>query len=271
MKRYYYFIAFVLMTICCQTLISCGDDDGGVENSICGTWKCVSDSKDGSHVGDILYIDKDNTYKFFDSKYNGAYENGSWSLNGNQLMLMNPIPIAYTITELTSNKLSFKFGGYNWSFIRQSDPGDSGSGAQFVINGKAYNLSSNQLGVFWYKSYGSGIQICTGTYGKTNPDEIYTFGFLACKNDTYCEPTVGLDISKLEYSYASMTLKFHLEIRDTKAKTNTECEYVSGSLIIVDINKSKETITLKFNDLKMRSGGDSYMFNGTITLPLHIS
>ena len=267
MKRYYHFIAFVLMTICCQTLVSCGDDDGD-SSSIVGVWKCTSvDREEWSRikVGDIFTFKNDYTYTIT-GNYN---ESGKYTLNGNTLTIPSNTPFDYEITvSSTILTIRLKADGRSLTFSRQSGEGGGTSFTYFAINGKAYNLSSNQPGVFWNKSYGSGIEICTGTYGKTNPDEIYAFGFLACKNDTYCEPTVGLDISKLEYSYASMTLKFNLRIRDTKAKTNTECEYVSGSLIIVDINKSKETITLKFNDLKMRSGGDSYMFNGTITLPL---
>lgn len=45
-----------------------------------------------------------------------------------------------------------------------------------------------------------------------------------------------------------------------------KCDYVSGSLVIVDINNSQKQMTLKFTDLKMNNDQISYTFDGTIKL-----
>lgn len=139
-------------------------------------------------------------------------------------------------------------------------------GSQLVINGKTYNVPfNNQIGVIWSTPpVGSVIQFCTDKNGKLNYDDIYTFGFPAGDGENYWEPKIGMDISKLEWCFMGDIIhSFTLTDNDDR-----DCDYISGSLIIVEINKSQESITLKFNDLKMGNGKVSYTFNGKIKLPL---
>lgn len=137
---------------------------------------------------------------------------------------------------------------------------------QLVINGKTYNVPfNNQIGVIWSTPpVGSVIQFCTEKKGKLNYDDIYTFGFPAGDGENYWEPKIGMDISKLEWCFMGDIIhSFTLTDNDDR-----DCDYISGSLIIAEINKSQESITLKFNDLKMGNGKVSYTFNGKIKLPL---
>lgn len=138
-------------------------------------------------------------------------------------------------------------------------------GSQLVINGKTYNVSYDyQVGVMWLEPpLGSVIQFCTGKDGMVNCDKIYTFGFVAWDGEKSIEPRVGLDISKIEFSLNGELL-WNFTLTDDD---DNECDYVSGSLVIVAIDKSQESMILKFNDLKMSNGRISYTFNGTIKLP----
>lgn len=159
---------------------------------------------------------------------------------------------------------------FSLAFVSCGDDDDdepSATGSQLVINGKSYNISFNQSGVMWNEApLNSVVQFSTGKDGIMSSDgKIFTFGFPACENDKYIEPKVGLDISKLKYEISEIgetISKFTLE-----DDNDVECDYISGSLVITEINKSQESITLKFNDLKMGNGGTSYTFNGTVKLP----
>lgn len=159
---------------------------------------------------------------------------------------------------------------FSLAFVSCSDDDDdepSATGSQLVINGKSYNISFNQTGVMWNEApLNSIVQFSTGKDGIMSSDgKIFTFGFPAFDNDKYIEPKVGLDISKLKYEIS--------EIGETIAEftleddNEVECNYISGSLIITELNQSQGSITLKFNDLKMGNGETSYTFNGTIKLP----
>ena len=137
-------------------------------------------------------------------------------------------------------------------------------GSLLVINGKTYNVSFDyQVGVIWSDPpVGSIIQFGTGKDGLVNYDKIYTFGFVAW-DGSYIEPRVGLDISKIKYSLNGEPL-WNFTLTDDD---DNECDYVSGSLVITAIDKTQESMTLKFNDLKMSNGRISHTFNGTIKLP----
>lgn len=75
-----------------------------------------------------------------------------------------------------------------------------------------------------------------------------------------------MDISKIQFSLNGELLwGFSLLDDDDK-----ECDYVSGSLVISAIDNSRQSMTLKFNDLKMSDGRVSYTFNGTIKLPFSL-
>ena len=112
------------------------------------------------------------------------------------------------------------------------------------------------------KVNGYEIQFGTGKDGILNYDKLYTFGFVAWDGN-YIEPRVGLDISKIQFSLNGELLWFFSLLDDD----DKECDYISGSLVISAIDKSRQSMTLKFNDLKMSDGRVSYTFNGTIKLP----
>ena len=83
------------------------------EDPIIGVWECVSISNiyglddDGIQKGDYLYFNADNTY----STSGGYYETGFWSRSGNQLTVSNKSvdSVTYTITQLDSSSLTFKY------------------------------------------------------------------------------------------------------------------------------------------------------------------
>ncbi len=157
---------------------------------------------------------------------------------------------------------------FSLAFVSCGDDDDepSASGSQLVINGKSYNISfDNQTGVMWNAApFNSVIQFGTGKYGALSSDgNLYTFGFPAFDEEKDIEPTVGLDLSKLEYRLIGEVVSNFTLFVDN----DVECSYVSGSVVIAEINKSQESITLKFNDLKMAKGGTSYTFSGTVKLP----
>ena len=142
-------------------------------------------------------------------------------------------------------------------------------GNQLVINGKSYDISFNQMGVIWSDPpVGSVIQFDTGKNGMLSDNgDIYTFGFLAWDQETsYDEPKIGMDITKFGRTVEGARLYDFGKLSLTD-DADVECDYVSGSLIITGIDKKEETMTLKFNNLKMANGGTSYIFNGTIKLP----
>lgn len=149
----------------------------------------------------------------------------------------------------------------------EDDP--STSGYKIEINGKSYEINPNQIGVIWNEPpVGSVISFDTGKYGMMSDDsKSYIFGFLAWDQETsYDEPKVGMDITVFGrtvegagmYDYGKLSLTDDDDI---------ECDYISGSLIITEIDKKEETITLKFINLKMGKGKTSYTFNGTLKLP----
>lgn len=144
------------------------------------------------------------------------------------------------------------------------------SKSQLVINGKLYNISFEQTGVLWLDiPANSVIQFGTGKDGILSAEgKIYTFGFPAWDGEKYIDPKVGLDISKLRYEITEIgALISSLTLGDDD---DIKCDYVSGSLIITEINKSQEYMVLRFNDLKMSNGRISYTFSGTLKLPFHI-
>lgn len=163
---------------------------------------------------------------------------------------------------------------FSLAFVSCGDDEDddyepSTKGSQLTINGKTYDISFNQMGVIWSEPpVGSVLQFDTGKNGILSDDgEIYTFGFLSWDQEaTYYEPKVGMDITKFGRTVegADMYDFGKLELTDDDDKN---CYYVSGSLIITGIDKKKETMTLKFNNLKMANGKISYTFNGTVLLP----
>lgn len=145
-----------------------------------------------------------------------------------------------------------------------SDPtnGNQSSKDRIEIDGVSYEVSNEFKLVIWSEpSLGSVISFYAGKVP-------YVFGFVAWTGDwyegKYCEPKVGMDISKLGVDGDDYLPEMKLNLTDDD---EIECEYVSGSLIITAL--SKKTITLKFSNLKMSDGkGTTHTFNGTIKFSL---
>ena len=123
-NKYLYFVMIALLCAV-TTLSSCSkdDDETVTESSICGKWECISthyggwSNSDGMSVGDILYLNKDNTYKVTGNNK----DTGKWKLSGNKLVCTsNNIPWTYTIAEHTNSKLTIvaDWFGITWSFKR---------------------------------------------------------------------------------------------------------------------------------------------------------
>lgn len=152
------------------------------------------------------------------------------------------------------------------------DDNPSTSGYKIEINGKLYEINPNQFfGVVWNKiPVGCVIQFDTGKNMYSDDGEVYTFGFVACdQENNYDEPKVGMDITKLGRRIMTddEDIWGKLSLTDDD---DIECDYISGSLIVTEIDKKKETITLKFSNLKMGKGKTSYTFNGTLKLPFDL-
>lgn len=145
-----------------------------------------------------------------------------------------------------------------------SDPtnGNQSSKDRIEIDGVSYEVSNEFKLVIWSEPpLGSAISFYAGK-------DQYVFGFVAWTGDwdegKYCEPEVGMDISKLGVDGDDYLPEMKLNLTDDD---EIECEYVSGSLIITAL--SKKTITLKFSNLKMSDGkGTTHTFNGTIKFSL---
>lgn len=149
-----------------------------------------------------------------------------------------------------------------------SDPtnGNQSSKEKIEIDGVSYEVSNDLTFVMWNEpSLGSVINLNVRKSGAWSQ---YVFGFVAWTGDwyegKYCEPKVGMDISKLGIDGDDYLPEMKLSLIDDD---EIEYEYVSGSLVITAL--SKKTITLKFSNLKMSDGkGTTHTFNGTIKFSL---
>ena len=103
--------------------------------------------------------------------------------------------------------------------------------------------------------------------GKTITPWPYTFDF-----ESENVPKVGDDLSKMDLTM-SLLSDYYTEL------TLIETEYVSGSAVIKNINKTDETITIQFSNLKMKGYGYrdgynkeavNYLLDGTIIADFRI-
>ena len=111
MKRLKYMLSLFLVGVLTLSFASCGGDgdvEESIETSICGKWVCVSadyngfSNEDGIKVGDILYINENNTYRIT----GGEVENGTWKKEGNKLICkLDSFSWTYTIIKLTNKEL----------------------------------------------------------------------------------------------------------------------------------------------------------------------
>lgn len=140
------------------------------------------------------------------------------------------------------------------------DDNNSSSSKTIQINGKSYELDSNfvQEGSFDAED-GTG-EFTVGVFnqvGNTKDAWFYQFSY----TDT-TEPKVGDDFSKKS---------LELMAQDESDACLTTLTYKSGSAKVVSIDKSKDDMTIKFDNLKMASGEYSYTFNGTATVDFNFT
>ena len=62
-----------------------------------------------------------------------------------------------------------------------------------------------------------------------------------------------------------------LMAQDESDACYTTLTYKSGSAKVVSIDKSKDDMTIKFDNLKMAGGEYSYTFNGTVTVDFNFA
>ena len=84
----------------------------------------------------------------------------------------------------------------------------------------------------------------------TNDLEYYMFSFQSATN-----LNKGDDVSKMK-----------LTLSPPEASYWENYSYQSGKATVMDTNKEKSEITIKFEQLEMAYKGDIYKFNGTATL-----
>ena len=88
-----------------------------------------------------------------------------------------------------------------------------------------------------------------------------TVGFINSHTDSE-KPKVGDDFSKKS---------LELWAQDESDACYTTLTYKSGSAKVVSIDKSKDDMTIKFDNLKMAGGEYSYTFNGTATVDFNFA
>lgn len=104
------------------------------------------------------------------------------------------------------------------------------------------------------------IQINVGVFnqvGNTKDSWFYQFSYTDSE-----KPKVGDDFSKKS---------LELWAQDESDACYTTLTYKSGSAKVVSIDKSKDDMTIKFDNLKMAGGEYSYTFNGTATVDFNFA
>ena len=125
------------------------------------------------------------------------------------------------------------------------------NGNTIEING-AMRTVSTMIGLEGSWSNGDGKFTLTVDNVKngTNDLEYYMFFF-----QSTADLKTGDDVSKMQ-----------LTLSPPEASYGEKYSYKSGKAIVADTNKGKSEITIKFEQLEMISEGESYKFNGTVTL-----
>jgi hypothetical protein len=120
-----------------------------------------------------------------------------------------------------------------------------------AINGVMRTIST-MVGLEGSWSNGSGEFTLTVDNVKngTNDLEYYMFSFQSATN-----LNKGDDVSKMK-----------LTLSPPEASYWENYSYQSGKATVMDTNKEKSEITIKFEQLEMAYKGDIYKFNGTATL-----
>ena len=142
-----------------------------------------------------------------------------------------------------------------------SDDNDNNSSSSntIQINGKSYELDLNvvQEGSFDAEDGKGEFTVSVfNQVGNTKDCWYYQFSYTDST-----EPKVGDDFSKKS---------LELMAQDESDACYTTLTYKSGSAKVISIDKSKDDMTIKFDNLKM-AGCCSYTFNGTATVDFNFA
>lgn len=130
---------------------------------------------------------------------------------------------------------------------------------QIEINGVSYNLSAFTFNGNWNEALGKGtftVSVDNESNGVINV-EYYTFSF----HNSTC-PQVGDDIAQMDIALTP----FNEEEGSSIIELEDSFKYSSGTAVVTDTKSSESEITIKFANLRMSNGNNSYTFNGTATL-----
>ena len=128
------------------------------------------------------------------------------------------------------------------------------------INGKSFEIDANvvQEGSFDAEDGKGEFTVSVfNQVGNTKDCWFYQFSYIDSS-----EPKIGDDFSKKS---------LELMAQDESDACYTTLTYKSGSAKVVSIDKSKDDMTIKFDNLKMAGGEYSYTFNGTATVDFNFA
>lgn len=128
------------------------------------------------------------------------------------------------------------------------------------INGKSYELDTYVVQEGSFDAEAGKGEFTVGVFnqvGNTKDCWYYQFSYTDST-----KPKVGDDFSKKA---------LELMAQDDSDAWYTTLTYKSGSAKVVSIDKSKDDMTIKFDNLKMAGGEYSYTFNGTATVDFNFA
>lgn len=141
-----------------------------------------------------------------------------------------------------------------------SDDDNPSSSNTIQINGKSYELDTYVVQEGSFDAEAGKGEFTVGVFnqvGNTKDCWFYQFSYTDST-----KPKVGDDFSKKALELMAL---------DESDACYTTLTYKSGSAKIVSIDKSKDDMTIKFDNLKMAGGEYSYTFNGTATVDFNFA
>lgn len=141
------------------------------------------------------------------------------------------------------------------------DDDDNPSSSNIIqINGKSYEINPYVVQEGSFDAENGEGEFSVGVFnqvGNTKDSWFYQFSYTDSE-----KPKVGDDFSKKS---------LELWAQDESDACYTTLTYKSGSAKVVSIDKSKDDMTIKFDNLKMAGGEYSYTFNGTATVDFNFA
>lgn len=123
------------------------------------------------------------------------------------------------------------------------------------INGKNYELNTYVVQEGSFDAEAGKGEFTVGVFNQvSNTKDCWYYQFSYTDST---KPKVGDDFSKKSLELMAL---------DDSDACYTTLTYKSGSAKVVSIDKSKDDMTIKFDNLKMAGGEYSYTFNGTATV-----